>query len=98
MTPPMRPKGMGLGAAGDENEKDEDEEEKEDAERDLAAAKPALEVTVVPDGAKRARVRVANTGSGVAGAVRLQMSDVATGNRVLPAYFSDGWFNLLPGE
>jgi hypothetical protein len=64
------------------------------------AAKPALEVTVLPnDGeASGVRVRVANTGATVAGAIKLQVRVAATGERVLPAYFSDGWFNLLPGE
>ena len=71
---------------------------KDQFQKFASAAKPSLEVTVVPDGAKRARVRVANTGVGVAGAVKLQMTDATTGRRVLPAYFSDGWFNLLPGE
>jgi hypothetical protein len=66
--------------------------------RFASAAQPSLEVTAVPDGSRRARVRVANTGAGVAGAVKLQLIDAATGARVLPAYFSDGWFNLLPGE
>ena len=46
----------------------------------------------------RVNVRVINTGKAVAGAVKLQLIERATNTRVLPAYFSDGWFNLLPGE
>jgi hypothetical protein len=63
-----------------------------------AAKKPALAVAVTPDGKRGARVRVTQTGSGVAGAVRLHLADAKTGKRILPAIFSDGWFNLLPGE
>ena len=67
-------------------------------QRFASAAKPSLEVTVTAEGGRRARVRVANTGAGVAGAIKLHLTDATTGARVLPAYFSDGWFNLLPGE
>ena len=29
---------------------------------------------------------------------KAEMRDRQTKARILPAYFSDGWFNLLPGE
>jgi hypothetical protein len=40
---------------------------------------------------------VSNGSKGVAVAVKLNLRDAA-GERILPAYFSDGYFNLLPGE
>jgi hypothetical protein len=71
---------------------------KEQFLRFASVAKPVLDVSVIPEGGRRARVRVANKGVGVAGAVKLHLTDAVTGTRVLPAYFSEGWFNLLPGE
>jgi hypothetical protein len=71
---------------------------KEQFRRFASVAKPALEVTVKPEGGSRARVLVSNTGTVVAGAIKLHLADAVTCARVLPAYFSDGWFNLLPGE
>lgn len=41
---------------------------------------------------------VNNTSSEIAVAVKLNLIDKVTGEIVLPAYFSDGYFNLLPGE
>ncbi|MEI7947375.1 MAG: glycoside hydrolase family 2 TIM barrel-domain containing protein [bacterium] len=43
-------------------------------------------------------VRVTNTGKTIVAGVHLQLRDRQTKARILPAYFSDGWFNLLPGE
>jgi hypothetical protein len=40
---------------------------------------------------------VSNSSKPVAVAVKLNLRDAA-GKRILPAYFSDGYFNLLPGE
>ena len=71
---------------------------KEQFKRFASAEKASLSVTVVKEGGRRARIRVANTGACVAGAVKMHLTAAATGARVLPAYFSDGWFNLLPGE
>lgn len=62
------------------------------------APPPSLSASLSPQGEGRATVLVSNRGAGVAGGVRLQLVDAATGRRVLPAYFSDGWFSLLPGE
>ena len=62
------------------------------------SAPQPLEVKAVAAGASRAIVRVTNGGEGVAAGVRLQLTDAASGARILPAYFGDGWFNLLPGE
>jgi hypothetical protein len=64
-----------------------------------ARAKPALSVSALagPAQSRSVLVRVTNGGAGIAGAVKLHLRDAA-GTRVLPALFSDGWFNLLPGE
>jgi hypothetical protein len=42
-------------------------------------------------------VEVSNDSKTIAVAVKLNLRDTA-GERILPAYFSDGYFNLLPGE
>lgn len=62
------------------------------------SAPQPLEVKAEAAGASRAVVRVTNAGAGVAAGVRLQLTDARSGARILPAYFGDGWFNLLPGE
>jgi hypothetical protein len=64
----------------------------------VAADKPTLDVALSNLGGRRAAVRITNSGRTVAGAVKLHLVNFATGDRILPAYFSDGWFNLLPGE
>ncbi|MDR1380816.1 MAG: glycoside hydrolase family 2 [Tannerella sp.] len=43
-------------------------------------------------------VRVKNPGKTVAAAIKLNARDSKTGEFILPAFFSDGYFNLLPGE
>ncbi len=43
-------------------------------------------------------VEVTNSSEAVALSIKLNLRDVATGERILPAYFSDGYFTLLPGE
>ena len=43
-------------------------------------------------------IRVTNTGKAIAAGVHMQLRDRHTNARILPAYFSDGWFNLVPGE
>ena len=30
--------------------------------------------------------------------IKLNLRDISTNKRILPAYFSDGYFTLLPGE
>jgi len=42
--------------------------------------------------------RVKNTSKTIAVSVKLNLKDKITHNTILPAYFSDGYFNLLPGE
>jgi hypothetical protein len=43
-------------------------------------------------------VEIVNTSAHIMPAVKLNVVSSATGEILLPAYFSDGYFNLLPGE
>lgn len=43
-------------------------------------------------------ISLKNTGKTIAVAVKLNLIDSKTNKLVLPAYFDDGYFNLLPGE
>ena len=45
-----------------------------------------------------ARVALANPGGNVALMTHLVLHDAATGKRILPAYYSDNYLSLLPGE
>ncbi|HTV41483.1 MAG TPA: glycoside hydrolase family 2 TIM barrel-domain containing protein [Candidatus Sulfotelmatobacter sp.] len=42
--------------------------------------------------------RVANTSKSPALAIKLTLRDAETGDRILPAYYQDDFFSLLPGE
>jgi hypothetical protein len=44
------------------------------------------------------RLQIANTGVAPAVAIKLNLVDSIDGRVILPTYFSDGYFNLLPGE
>ena len=46
----------------------------------------------------RLQIELTNTSKVAAVALKLNLREEATGKRILPAYFSDGYFNLLPGE
>jgi hypothetical protein len=46
----------------------------------------------------RFRIDVRNRSSAIVPMVKLRAEDAVTGEQILPAYFSDGYFNLLPGE
>ena len=63
---------------------------------DIAPATLKVTTTRTADGSLRATVR--NTGRTAAALVRCNVVDTATGDPVLPAYASDNYFNLLPGE
>ncbi len=41
---------------------------------------------------------ISNPGIAIALAVKLNLRDAATDKRILPAFFNDGYFTLLPGE
>jgi len=45
-----------------------------------------------------AEVEVSNPGKVPALEVRLTLRDAKTGERILPAYYEDNYFSLLPGE
>ncbi len=42
--------------------------------------------------------KIKNTSNNVGVSIKLNLRDVKTNNSILPVYFSDGYFNLLPGE
>ena len=46
----------------------------------------------------RTTVEVVNRSSKIAAGIKLNAVNPTTGEIILPAYFSDGYFNLLPGE
>jgi hypothetical protein len=65
----------------------------------LAPAKLTATATVANDGEERkATVKIRNTGSAPALMVKLTVKDAATGERILPAYYSENYVSLLPGE
>ena len=43
-------------------------------------------------------VEIKNPTKVTALSIKLNLRNVATNERILPAYFSDGYFTLLPGE
>jgi len=47
---------------------------------------------------KTVEVTVSNPGKVPALAVRLTLRDAKSGQRILPAYYEDNYFSLLPGE
>jgi hypothetical protein len=47
---------------------------------------------------KRYTFTLENNSKNPAYAVKLNLKNAKTGENILPAYFSDGYFNLLPGE
>lgn len=57
-----------------------------------------LKIGRTVDGLRTATFTVSNTGKCVAVSVKLDLNDSADGSQILPAYFSDGYFNLLPGQ
>ena len=42
--------------------------------------------------------KISNTDRAVAIGIKLNLEDGVTGQQILPAVFSDGYFNLYPGE
>ncbi|HVC46308.1 MAG TPA: LamG-like jellyroll fold domain-containing protein [Terracidiphilus sp.] len=65
----------------------------------LAEAKLSAFASVAPSGSERkATVKIENPGSTPALMVKLTLKDAATGKRILPAYYSENYVSLLPGE
>jgi hypothetical protein len=59
---------------------------------------PELTVKILEKENGKASFQIRNRGKAPALAIKLNIIKAATGERVLPAYFSDGYFNMLPGE
>jgi hypothetical protein len=65
----------------------------------LAPAKLAATAAFTRVGSERqATVKIRNTGVTPALMVKLTLKDAATGERILPAYYSENYVSLLPGE
>ncbi len=50
------------------------------------------------DGNLKTIVEIKNPTKTIALGIKLNLRDATTNKRILPAYFSDGYFTLLPGE
>jgi hypothetical protein len=64
---------------------------------------PSASLSVVAKSARvgeniRVRVELRNTGSGVSLADKLTLLNAGDGSRILPAYYSDNYLSVLPGE
>jgi hypothetical protein len=65
----------------------------------LPQAALTASATVAASGSERkATVKIKNSGDTPALMVKLTLKDVATGKRILPAYYSENYVSLLPGE
>jgi hypothetical protein len=62
------------------------------------AALSASATVAVANGERKATVKIKNSGSSPALMVKLTLQDAATGERILPAYYSENYISLLPGE
>lgn len=66
---------------------------------DLPAVSLDASASVAPSGNERkATVHLRNASSTPALLVKLTLKDAATGDRILPAYYSENYVSLLPGE
>jgi len=66
---------------------------------DLAQAKLTATAAVTVAGEERqATVKIKNSGAAPALMIKLTLKDAATGERILPAYYSENYVSLLPGE
>ena len=63
-----------------------------------AAAVSATATSTHTDGMVQVHVHLQNTGKDVSLADKLTLLNAADGSRILPAYFSDNYVSLLPGE
>jgi beta-galactosidase/beta-glucuronidase len=50
------------------------------------------------NGYRTGQVRLTNPGKTVALMIKLNLRDTKTGERILPTYFDEGYFSLMPGE
>jgi hypothetical protein len=66
---------------------------------DLPRATLSTTATVsAVDGERKALVHIKNSGPATALLVKLTLKDASTGDRILPAYYSENYVSLLPGE
>jgi len=63
-----------------------------------AATLLASATSATASGERGVTVQVKNTGQAAALMIKLTLEDAATGQRILPAYYSDNYVSLLPGE
>ncbi|MDF1572165.1 MAG: glycoside hydrolase family 2 TIM barrel-domain containing protein, partial [Bacteroidales bacterium] len=59
---------------------------------------PELTIKFLEKTGNNASFQIINNDKVPALAVKMNLIDASSGQRILPAYFSDGYFNLLPGE
>ncbi len=65
----------------------------------LPAAKITASATVAAaNGEQQVKVALTNSGAAAALLVKLTLEDAASGKRILPAYYSDNYISLMPGE
>lgn len=62
----------------------------------LEAVKPLVSIKSLRKG--HSVIEVSNTSKTIAAAIKLNACDKTTKELILPAFFSEGYFNLLPGE
>jgi hypothetical protein len=58
----------------------------------------ASAVSAAANGERAVTVKIENTGSAAALLVKLTLESAATDQRILPAYYSENYVSLLPGE
>jgi len=70
--------------------------------RELNSLAPATltasATSAVTSGERAVTMRVKNTGPAAALMIKLTLEDAATGQRILPAYYTDNYVSLLPSE
>jgi len=64
----------------------------------LPASKLSGEVVQKKNDSQRKYFKLTNQGTSTIVGIKLNLLNGETGVQILPAYFSDGYFNLLPGE
>jgi len=66
---------------------------------DLPQVTLTASATVAASGSeRRTTVKIRNSGSAPALMIKLTLKDAATGERILPAYYSENYVSLLPGD
>jgi Exo-beta-D-glucosaminidase Ig-fold domain len=63
-----------------------------------ASVSASASVSAAGSSERKATVKVRNSDGSTAVLLKLTLEDAATGERILPAYYSDNYISLLPGE